>query len=136
MRYLLDADVLAELLRPAPCPFLLHRIAVTPSEAQVTSAIAIAELLAGAYQMDEIGPELARRLEDALRPNVVVMPFDAEAASVFAKLRRDLAVTTAVPRESDVRTAAIAVARECIVVTHEARRFDWLPELRTEDWLA
>lgn len=136
MRYLLDTDTLSELLRRAPSPSLIRRLAVTPAGEQCTSSVTLGELLYGAERSPARGRQLAEQIERVLIPNLEVVPFDADAAREYGHLRASLERAGTPIGDSDTRIAAIALTRDLTIVTHNVRHFARVPDLRVEDWLA
>jgi predicted nucleic acid-binding protein len=55
--YLLDTDILSNLLRHTPSTVLIAKLALVPSEQQFTSSITLGELIYGACRL---GPRGAR----------------------------------------------------------------------------
>lgn len=87
--FLLDSDTLSQVLKRIPSPALLARLAAVPPEQQFTSAIAIGQMVYGAYRSPH--PEqLLQRLDGRLSPNVRVLPFDRPAAEKYGRLRAEL----------------------------------------------
>jgi len=59
-----------------------------------------------------------------------VLPFDSAAAAVFDSLRvQKVRIGT-----MDLRIAAIALARNMIVLTRDSSDFGQVPRLHAEDW--
>jgi predicted nucleic acid-binding protein len=73
MKYLFDTDILSNLLRRAPSPSLLRRLALTPVEEQATSSITLGELYYGARRLAGGGDLLVGRIESTLLPNLAVL---------------------------------------------------------------
>jgi tRNA(fMet)-specific endonuclease VapC len=135
VRYLLDTDTLSDLLRRAPRPALVRRLAATPPEDQATSSITLGELLYGARRLGDRAEILVERIEHALLPNLAVLPFDAEAARKYGALRATLEHHGTPIGDADMRIASIALAREMVVVTGNVRHFARIPMLEVENWL-
>ena len=136
MKYLFDTDTLSNLLRRAPEPALVRRLAGTPPEEQATSSITLGELLYGAQRLGERAAALAGRIEELLIPNLAVLPFDTEAARAYGGLRATLERAGTPIGDADMRIASIALARGLVVVTANTRHFVRVPNLIVENWLA
>lgn len=136
MRYLLDSDVLIELLRGTPCPALLRRLAATPADAQATSSVAVAEVLTAVGGAWVDARDLSDGLERALLPNLAVLPFDGDAARAYAELRAGQRLRQAAIADADAQVAAIALARGLVLVTSAPGVFAGVPTLEVEDWSA
>ncbi len=70
--YLLDTDILSNLLRRTPSTTLIARLATVPPEEQFTSSITFGELVYGAHRLGPQGAGLLERLENLLQPNLPV----------------------------------------------------------------
>jgi tRNA(fMet)-specific endonuclease VapC len=62
------------------------------------------------------------------------LPFDDAAADLGGNLRAQLARQGAPIGPYDLQIAAIALANECTLVTHNVREFSRVPDLTIEDW--
>lgn len=133
--YLLDTDVLSNLLRRTPSPALIARLASVPPEQQFTSSITLGELIYGAYRLQNRTAALLQQLEESLLPNLPVLPFDASAARRYGEARADLERRGTPIGDADLRIASIALARGLTVVTGNVRHFRHVPELAVENWL-
>ncbi|MEW6033996.1 MAG: type II toxin-antitoxin system VapC family toxin [Chloroflexota bacterium] len=133
--YLLDTDVLSNLLRRTPSMTLIAKLASVPPEEQFTSSITLGELVYGALRLGSPGLVLLERLELALLPNLPVLPFDAGAARRYGKVRAELERRGTLVGDTDLRIAAIALARGLTVVTGNLRHFQKVPGLSVENWL-
>ena len=133
--YLLDTDILSNLLRRSPSTALIAKLAVVPRYQQLTSSITLGELYYGAYRLRDRAPALLQRLEERLLPNLSVLPFDAAAAQVYGEIRAGLEQQGTPIGDADTRIAAIALTRQLIVVTANIRHFRRVPSLAVEDWL-
>lgn len=136
MKYLFDTDTLSNLLRRAPEPALVRRLAGTPPDEQATSSITLGELLYGARRLGDRAEALVGRIESLLIPNLAVLPFDAEAARAYGGLRATLEQAGTPIGDADMRISSIALARDLVVVTANTRHFARVPGLTVENWLA
>jgi tRNA(fMet)-specific endonuclease VapC len=135
VKYLLDTDILSNLLRPLPSPLLVRRIALTPVEDQTTSSVNLGELYYGARRLGAAGERLLARIESLLLPNLLVLPFDAEAARQYGELRAELEKAGTPIGDADTRIAAIARTNGLTVVTANIRHFQRVDGLPVENWL-
>ncbi len=135
MKYLFDTDILSNLLRRAPSPSLLRRLALTPAEDQATSSITLGELYYGARRLADGSETLGGRIDSTLLPNLAVLPFDALAARHYGDLRASLELAGTSIGDADMRIAAIARANDLTVVTANMRHFQHVAGLPVENWL-
>lgn len=74
--------------------------------------------------------------QEALLAGFVSLPFDDAAARIAGDLRAHLAALGTPIGPYDLQIAAIALANDVILVTHNTREFSRVPNLRIEDWEA
>lgn len=131
MEFLLDTNICsAHIRRPAGLAARFFQY----NGRLFLSSIALAELYAGAYRLAD--PSRLLAAIDDLKRDLVVVPFDENAAIVFGKIRGNLSQQGLVVSPVDLMIAAIAVAREMTLVTHNVADFRYVPSLRIEDWLS
>jgi predicted nucleic acid-binding protein len=135
VRYLFDTDTLSELMRRAPSPGLLRRLAATAPEDQATSSVTLGELLYGAHRLRERSTDLIERVEQTVTANLPILPFDADAAREYGSLRAHLEAEGTPIGDADMRIASIALAGGLVVVTGNVRHFERVPSLAVENWL-
>lgn len=135
MKYLLDTDTLSGLMRSAPSPSLLRRVASVPPDDQATSSITLGELLYGARRLGSRGGGLLERIEQAVVANLPVLAFDEAAARQYGGVRAYLEERGIPIGDADMRIASIALAYDLVVVTGNTRHFARVPSLLVEDWL-
>lgn len=133
--YLLDTDILSNLMKRSPSSTLVAKVARVPPEQQFTSSITLGELVYGAHRLRERTAVLMEKIEYALLPNLPVLSFDAAAARRYGELRAELERMGTPIGDADMRIAAIALSRELRVVTANERHFQRVPELGIENWL-
>lgn len=133
--YLLDTDILSNLMKRAPSSALVAKVARVPPEHQFTSSITLGELVYGAHRLREHTATLLERIEDTLLPNLPLLPFDASAARRYGEIRSELERRGTPIGDADVRIAAIALVHGLKVVTGNERHFRRVPGLETENWL-
>ncbi|MCH8191400.1 MAG: type II toxin-antitoxin system VapC family toxin [Chloroflexi bacterium] len=133
--YLLDTDILSNLMKRAPSTALIARLASTPPDQQFTSSITWGELVYGARRLGERGTELLRQIEDRLLPNLAVLPFDRQAATRYGEVRAELERIGRPLGDADLRIGAIALARDLTVVTGNVRHFERIPGMAVENWM-
>jgi tRNA(fMet)-specific endonuclease VapC len=132
--YLLDTDVLSNLMKRAPASTLVARLARVPLEQQFTSSVTLGELLYGAYRSSR-ATAMIERIEEALLPDLPILPFDASAARRYGDIRAVLEERGTPIGDADIRIASIALSRELTVVTGNERHFRRVPGLEVENWL-
>jgi len=136
-RYLLDTNVLSEPLRPHPNDRLMQRMQ-RHSRRILTAAPVWHELNYG-YQRLRPGARQAtieKYLQEVVRPNVPVLPYDLGAAEWHARERARLSAQGRTPPFADGQIAAIASVNNLTLVTSNTDDFEPFEGLRIVDWRA
>ena len=132
MRYLLDTNVVSDLIRN-PQGRVTDRIREV-GEAQVaTSIIVAAELRYGAVK--KASPRLTAQVEAVLGA-IEVLPFEEPADAVYGVLRARLEQKGQPIGGNDLLIAAQAVSLGLTLVTGNEREFAKVDDLRCENWLS
>jgi tRNA(fMet)-specific endonuclease VapC len=129
--YLLDANACIHILRNSS-PTLLERFQRhAPAEIKLCSVVK-AELIYGAQRSARIEKNFAllRRFFSVFESH----PFDDESAEHYGRIRVALERTGNIIGPNDLMIAAIAMARELVLVTHNTEEFSRVTSLRLEDW--
>ncbi|MDQ2686831.1 MAG: type II toxin-antitoxin system VapC family toxin [Armatimonadota bacterium] len=103
-----------------------------PREDIAVCSIVKAELFAGAMRSTD--PVRALLRQRAFLDRYVSLPFDDQAAEVFGRIRAHLFGTGTPIGPYDMQIAAIALANNLTLVTHNTREFGRVPGLSLEDW--
>ncbi len=131
MSFLLDTNICsAHLRRPAG---LAHRF-IQYSGRLFTSIIVVGELFAWAYRRDDPAP-LLKLLQEELFDDVAILPFDYDCALAFGRTKGLLLRAGVSVSEVDMLIAAVALAHDFTLVTHNTQDFRRIPDLRIDDWL-
>jgi tRNA(fMet)-specific endonuclease VapC len=132
--YLFDTDVLSNIVKKNPSPFLLAQLKKIPRDMQFTSAINIAEISYGAARLPH-GEKIIRVFEEKVFPNLASLPFDEDSARVYGKLKARLEKKGIIKSEPDLRIASIAIQHQFTLVTGNTKHFEDIPGLVCENWL-
>jgi tRNA(fMet)-specific endonuclease VapC len=130
--FVLDTDIVSNLMRPRPEPQLVRRLQAVPITQQTTTAVTIGELAYGARRAER--PEL---YEHAMRllASVRVLPFDRDAAESYGSIRTTLERAGERLPDPDLRIAATTLVHRATLITGNVRHFKRVPDLAYEDWL-
>jgi tRNA(fMet)-specific endonuclease VapC len=129
--WLLDTNVCIRLLkgRDSPVP---RRLALVPRREVVLCSISKAELYYGAYRSTRREANLS-----ALRrffQEFGTLAFDEKCEEVYGVIRARLSLAGTPIGPNDLLIAAVALANEATLVTHNTAEFGRVSGLRIEDW--
>jgi toxin FitB len=128
-RYLLDTNILSNLVKPQPSASLMEWMVAQPDEHLFISALTVAEIRRGILEKPRgkkrdaleawfAGPEGPQALFAGR-----VLAFDDKAALIWARLMAE-GKAAGRPRSAlDMFIAAVAGANDCVVVTDNERDF-------------
>ena len=124
IRYLLDTNIISELVRPRPNPRVQERYHAHKHEGAVASTV-WHELL---YGVERLVPgkrrnKLARYMEEVVRTSLPVLPYNAAAAQWHARERARLEAQGQPRPALDGMIAAVAATRGLILVTRNTDDF-------------
>lgn len=128
-RYLLDTNIISNVVKPHPSPTLLEWMAEQTDQDLFISALTVAEIQRGLLEKPKgkkralleawfTGPDGPQALFAGR-----VLPFDEKAALIWAQLMAD-GTAKGRPRSAlDTIIAAIAEANDCVVATDNEKDF-------------
>ena len=131
MRYLLDTNVCVMYLN-GRSESVRDRLLMTPIQDIVVCSVVKAELFYGAMKSNNPSRTLERQQQFLAR--FVSLPFCDEAAIIFGEVRAVLASAGTPIGPCDLQIAAIAMANDLTLVTHNMGEFSRVSGLRFEDW--
>lgn len=132
--YLFDTDVIINVLKPRPSKHLIERLKHIADDEQYISTITISEIVYGAIKSGRPQYHL-KNLEKILLPSVNIVGFDTKAAYICGKLRAELEQKGQPLSLADLEIAAIAIAGDFILVTGNAKHFNRIKGLNSENWM-
>lgn len=133
MIYLLDTNVCIRYLNGSSEGVLRHLNSLRPEEVAVCSVVK-AELYFGAMRSTK--PVTTQDLQRRFLERFVSLAFDDPAAEAYGRIRAELTSRGTIIGPNDLMIAAIALANNLTLVTHNSEEFGRVPGLRTEDWEA
>jgi tRNA(fMet)-specific endonuclease VapC len=131
MIYLLDTNTCIQYLNGRIPQLRTKFLSVTDEDIAVCSIIK-AEMFAGAAKSQF--PERSREKQLDFLNRFFSLPFDDAAATEYGTLRAHLERQGTPISANDMLIAAIALANNLILVTHNTTEFTRLPGLKFEDW--
>ena len=134
-RYLLDTNIISNLVRPRPTPSLQDWMAQQDDNHLFIASLTVAEIQRGIFELPT-----GRRRDDLERwfsgpegPQTLfvgrVLSFDESAALIWARLMAEGRLAGRPRSGLDMIIAAVAEANYCVVVTNNERHFAGTPFL-------
>jgi tRNA(fMet)-specific endonuclease VapC len=131
MKYLLDTNTCIRYINGRSVSVAAHLDGLAQGDA-VLCTVVQAELLFGGLRSQHPDKTLAKQRQ--FIQLFQVLPFDAPAAEHYAVIRADLTNKGTLIGGNDLMIAAIALANDLILVTHNTREFGRVTGLKLEDW--
>jgi tRNA(fMet)-specific endonuclease VapC len=131
MRYLLDTNAVIGILR-GRSRALLARYVTVPRVRICTCSLVRAELFYGSLRSAK--PEENRAKQEEFLDGQLSFDFDDSAAEAYARARMQVEVAGGGLGAMDYGIAAIAIANDLTLVTHNVREFSRVPGLSYDDW--
>ncbi|MBW4552613.1 MAG: type II toxin-antitoxin system VapC family toxin [Aphanocapsa sp. GSE-SYN-MK-11-07L] len=133
MIYLLDTNTCIQYINRRNLRVYETLIALSPDDVYICDVVKF-ELFYGAYNSSRITENL-----ENLRKffgDFVSLPFDGKAAAICGRLRAQLKASGTPIGSYDLQIAAIALAHNLTLVTHNTREFSRVEGLSLADWEA
>ena len=129
MRYLLDTNILSNIVKPAPSPTLLDWMGRQVDQDLFIASLTVAEIRRGILEKppgrrrDELESWFAGHEGPQALFAGRVLPFDEKAGLEWARLMSDGRHSGRLRNALDTIIAAVAEANDCIVVTNNEKDF-------------
>lgn len=131
MKYLLDTNTCIRYLNQRSQAVIRKLRSLADQDIAVCSLVK-AELFAGAGKSNDPARTLAK--QQFFLNRFVSLPFDDAAAAVYGPMRARLEQHGITIGSLDMLIAAIALANDLIVVTHNTGEYSRIVGLKIEDW--
>ena len=131
MLYLLDTNVCVMYIN-GRSESVRDRILSTPTDEMAVCSIVKAELFYGAMRSNNSTRTLER--QQGFLNRFTSLPFDDEAALIFGQIRAQLGRRGTPIGAYDLQIAAIALAHNLMLITHNTAEFSRVNDLQIEDW--
>ena len=129
MRYMLDTDIASYLIR-GDHPGVTEKFTELYASC-VMSSITAAELQYGAKKRNN---RMLTQKVQALCTLMTLIPWNADAASAYAKMRVELERSGDPIGNMDMLIAASAIAEDATLVTNNVEHFSKVASLKIENW--
>ena len=132
--YLLDTNILSELIKRRPNPHLLSQLRTKPARSLFTSCICLMELRFGSTLRKD-AEAFWQRINEEIVSRINIVPFGERESLVAGDVLAELRKTGQSIGLEEVLLAASAISNKFAVVTANTRRFSKIRGLATENWL-
>ena len=132
--YLLDTNILSELIKKRPHRQLLTNLRSKPAHVLFTSCICIMELRFGSM-LREDSDKFWERITKEIISRVNIIQIGAKEALTAGDILAALRKTGQIIGIEDVLIAASALPHQCSLVTANTRHFSRIKGLKVENWL-
>jgi tRNA(fMet)-specific endonuclease VapC len=132
--YLLDTNILSEMIKRQPNSHVLSRLGSKPANTLFTSSICIMELRFGSAlreDFEKFWPKIAKEIIS----KVNIIPIGEKEALRAGDILADLRKSGQTIGLEDVLIAASAIVNQYTVVTANVRHFSRIKGLVVENWL-
>ena len=133
MKYLLDTNTCIIYIKGKNLSLKQRMEDTLISDIAVCSVVK-SELFYGS--MKSANPERNYALQQEFLEQFISLPFDDTSAHIFGTIRAQLEKKGTPIGAYDLQIAAITIANDLTLVTHNTREFSRIPELKFEDWEA
>jgi len=131
--YLLDTNVISELLKKRPAVQVTNRFRVVQTEQLFTSVICVMELRYGAIR-HPLGKQLWKRIVDEVLSQLQILHLGWEEADMAGEILARLEKGGTPIGIEDILIGATALTHELIVVTRNTKHFLYIQDLAVENW--
>ena len=131
LKHLLDTNACIRYITGRSVP-LRDKIVETPADAITVCSIVKAEMFYGS--MKSHNPQKSLNEQREFFKQFQSLPFNDEAALIFGEIRADLASKGTPIGGYDMQIAAIALANDLTLITHNTKEFSRINNLKIEDW--
>jgi len=131
LKYLLDTNACIVYIRNSQSG-VRRRLELLPKSEIAVCSIVKAEMFYGS--MKSQSPEKSLAVQQKFFKQFQSLPFDDKAALIFGEIRADLSAKGTPIGAYDLQIAAIALANNLTLVTHNTKEFNRIGNLKIEDW--
>lgn len=133
--YLLDTNILSELIKKHPNPNLISQLGLKPAHTLFTSCICVMELRFGSALREDF-KIFWQKINKEIISRINIVPFGEKEALTAGDILAEIRKNGQNIGMEDVMIAASAIANRYTVVTANTRHFSRIRGLSVENWLA
>lgn len=131
LKYLLDTNACIVYIKNFQSG-VRRKLEIIPKLNVAVCSIVKAEMFYGSMKSQT--PQKSLAIQRKFFAQFESLPFDDEAALIFGEIRADLTRKGTLIGAYDMQIAAIALANDLTLVTHNTREFSRIGQLKIEDW--
>jgi len=131
--YLIDTNVLSELIKKNPDSNFMAKLRTTPADALFSASICVMELRYGALKRGNPS-DLWTKIEQQIVAKIRILPFSYKEAIKAGDLIHHLYSIGQPIGIEDIMIASIALSNGLTVVSANTKHFSRIPDLKTENW--
>jgi predicted nucleic acid-binding protein len=132
--FLLDTNIISELIKKEPSPCLLKRMEDVPDASLYTASVCAMELRFGALRVPN-SEVLWTKIQKRILSRIQILSFGYQEAIKAAELLAALYASGRPIGIEDTMIASTALSNGLIVVTANTEHFSRVPGLHSENWL-
>ena len=133
--YLLDTNILSEIIKKKPNPGLIKRLRYEPHHFIHTSSVCVFELRFGSALRDDFNI-FWQRIMDNIISRISILEFGEAEAIIAGGILAQLQVKGQIVGVEDVYIAATAISHKCLLVTANTRHYERIKGLKIENWIS
>jgi predicted nucleic acid-binding protein len=134
VNYLLDTNILSELVKKRPNPKFIKRLKSEPSQSLYTSGICLFELRFGSTLRDD-SEKFWSKIKDDIISKIIVLPFGENEAYLAGDVLAELQKAGQTIGLEDIFVAATALIQKCVLVTANTWHYSRIKDLKIENWI-
>jgi len=131
MKYFLDTNIIIYFIKGS-FPALLKHLKKVPEASIVLPSVVLAEIEYGARKSNDYDKTI--KTYKAFTSFFQTAPFEWSASETYGKIRADLESKGCMIGANDCMIAAIVLANDGVLVTHNTKEFERIEGLNVEDW--
>jgi tRNA(fMet)-specific endonuclease VapC len=132
--YLLDTNILSEVIKKRPNPNLLSQLSSRPVHTLYTSMICLMELRYGSALRDDFDRFWAKIVGNVIS-QIQVIPLGPKEGLIAGDLLARLRKKGQTIGLEDILISATAISHDLVLVSGNTRHFSKIEELVMENWL-
>ncbi len=133
MKYLLDTNVCIRYINGRSAQ-IRAKLPTIPLKDVFVSVITKAELFYGSAKSQT--PQISRLKQEEFLETISILSLNDDTIDQYAIIRADLEKRGTPIGANDLFIAAIALAHDLTLITHNTGEFGRIPQLKLEDWEA